>query len=112
MYSLEVIKSMNKKQARRSRGRQPYIAKTDKDPGVFKCPNFGDYRPANYKLTKTHFVDNSGFGADNEPALTAKQFLEKVKAGFGYAVVEAGQFQVYVGEFVQTNISDKKNSPV
>lgn len=81
--------------------RQPYVAKCDTDPGIFKCPNFRGYRPKKWKLTETYFVDNSGFGRDNEPALTAKQFVEHVKAGCGYAVIASGQFQVFVGEFMR-----------
>lgn len=29
----------------------------------------------------------------------AKQFLDAVKGGFGYAIIEAGQFQVHIGVF-------------
>lgn len=46
-------------------------------------------------------VDSSGFGADNEPAMTMsgfevylKDLLAKEPRTFGVAVVEAGQFQV------------------
>jgi hypothetical protein len=34
-----------------------------------------------------------------EPALTQGQFIDRMKPGMGYAVIEEGQFQVYVGEF-------------
>jgi len=100
MYCLDKIKRMNAKAAR-SRGKQPYIAKCDGDEKVLGCPNFGGYRPKKWALVETYFVDNSGFGGDNEPALTAAQFVSRVKAGRGYAVIEAGQFQVYIGEFVK-----------
>lgn len=53
----------------------------------------------NWDKVDEMFVDSSGFGAEDEPALTIKQFYEQVKAGLGYAVIEAGQFQVYVGVF-------------
>ena len=102
MYSLEVIQDMNRKAARKARqgtGKQPYVAKCDNDAGVNKIPNFGDYRPKNWELVETYFVDNSGFGAPGEPALTFEEFCSKVKAGFGYAIIEQGQFQLYVGEF-------------
>ncbi len=46
------------------------------------------------------FVDSSGWGQDDESALTINQFLKKVKAGRYYAIIEAGQFQVRVGEYV------------
>ena len=45
------------------------------------------------------FVDSSGFGWEGEPALTIEQFYKQVKKGFGYAVVDSGQFQVFVGVF-------------
>jgi hypothetical protein len=101
MYSLETINSMNEqacKQAKRG-NRKPYIAKTDGDENVRSCPNFGDYHPKGWELVETYFVDNSGFGSDDEPALTFKQFLGKVKTGCGYAVISTGQFQVHIGEF-------------
>jgi hypothetical protein len=47
-------------------------------------------------------VDSSGFGEAGEPALTLRQFLGKIKTGCGYAITEAGQFQVYIGEFEKT----------
>jgi hypothetical protein len=31
--------------------------------------------------------------------LTQGQFIKELKPGMGYAVIEAGEFQVYVGEF-------------
>jgi len=47
------------------------------------------------------FVDSSGWGQEDEPALTLGQFLKKIKAGRYYAIIEAGQFQVHVGEYVK-----------
>jgi len=99
MYSIEAIKRMNRDAAKAARGRLPYIAKCDGDVDVLSCPNFGDYRPKGWKLAERLFVDNSGSGSDNEPALTKRQFLGRVKAGFGYAIIEQGQFQLYVGVF-------------
>lgn len=99
MYSIEEIKQMNKKAARVARGKLPYVAKCDGDEGALECPNFGDYRPKGWKLIETLFVDNSGWGGDNEPALSINKFIARVKNDFGYAVIEQGQFQVYVGVF-------------
>jgi hypothetical protein len=53
---------------------------------------------------KNHFieVDSSGFGTPGEIALTFEEFLEavrKIGPGYGYAMVEQGQFQVVVGVF-------------
>jgi hypothetical protein len=78
---------------------QPYIAKRDGDEGVFKMPHLGCYLPKGWELSEKFFVDGSGWGREGEPALTAGQFLRKVKAGYGYALAEAGQFQVHVNEF-------------
>ncbi len=47
------------------------------------------------------FVDSSGFGQEGEPAMIVKEFYSQVKAGLAYGVTEAGQFQVFVGVFVQ-----------
>ena len=76
-----------------------YRAKINGDVGVKACKIIGDNIPLGYELTDTFFVDNSGWGADGELALTFEQFLKKVKAGYFYAIKEAGQFQVYISEF-------------
>ncbi|HDY89155.1 MAG TPA: hypothetical protein ENH82_13700 [bacterium] len=79
---------------------QLFVASKDKDPAVFKCSLAEDCDLENWELLDDQlFVDHSGFGANDEPALTADQFLEKVKEGFGYAIVEQGQFQLYVGVY-------------
>lgn len=79
---------------------EPYIAVSDEDEGVFSCPNISNLAELKgWKKVKEYFVDSSGFGSESEPALTPKQFVAKVKEGFGYAIVSEGQFQVYVGEF-------------
>lgn len=61
----------------------------------------GDYVPKGYTPTDTLlFVDTSGFGDRSEPALTVDQFAAALRPGFAYAIVEAGQFQAYVQEFI------------
>ena len=76
-----------------------YRAKSNADIGVMGCKVFGDSIPLGYELTETFFVDNSGFGASDELALTFNSFLTKVKAGYFYGIKEVGQFQVYINEF-------------
>lgn len=78
---------------------KPYIAKQNEDTGVFKCKQIKPKMLPDWELIKEYFVDNSGFGTEVEPALTASQFLKHVKQGYGYAIIDCGQFQVYVGEF-------------
>jgi hypothetical protein len=67
--------------------------------GGFPFPNLGDYVPPGWVKTNEYFVNSSGWGASDEPALTARQFIEKLQPGLGYAITEVGQFQLYVGEF-------------
>jgi len=76
-----------------------YRAKSNADVGVKGCKVIGDTIPLGYELTETFFVDNSGFGASDELALTFNSFLTKVKAGYYYGIKEVGQFQVYINEF-------------
>jgi len=66
-------------------------------------PFLGDYVPKGWKRTDRRplFVDSSGFGSEGEPALTISRFLEALTVGMGYAVIEAGQFQVYVAEYAK-----------
>lgn len=101
MFSLAQIQSMNRETGRKAKrhGKKPYIAQHDNDEGVSKCPNIGDYRPKGYELIDQLFVDSSGFGSSSGLALTIDQFLAKVKKGLGYAIIEQGQFQLYVGVF-------------
>jgi len=103
MMDLETIKSENAKAVRKARKdrKLPYIAACNADGGVFKCPRLGDYIPKGWKVINTYFVDSSGFGSEGESALTASQFQNKVKQGYGYAIQDAGQFQVYIREYSQ-----------
>lgn len=101
MYSLEQIRAMNDKATTEAReqGLLPYIAKENGDIGVRSCQRLGDYLPKGWELVDTYFVDNSGFGSPDEPALTFEQFLKIVKQGYGYAIGEAGQFQLHIHEY-------------
>lgn len=103
MMSIENIKQTNKEQEEKARemNTQPYVAKTNGDKGVRAAPHIGDFKPIGWKQVDTFFVDNSGMGTDDEAALTARQFLTKVKQNRGYAIIEAGQFQVVIAEYVR-----------
>ena len=67
----------------------------------FPFPFIGEYVPRGWKKVEEYFVDSSGFGAEDEPALTIEQFKARVKEGRGYAITQAGEFQVYVGEYIR-----------
>jgi len=72
-------------------------------------PALGDYIPPGWTESLdedyepiVHMVDSSGFGSPGERAYTIGYFIAHVmRQGYGYGVIEAGQFQVYVGEFVR-----------
>ena len=103
MYSLETIKDLDRERIKEYRGVEPYQAVVDGDEGVFKCP-MKARRIKGYSLIKEYFVDNSGFGQEGEGALTAREFLQKVKEGMYYAIISCGQFQVYIGEYIKRGV--------
>jgi len=80
----------------------PYIIETEEEKDdfpPFPFPNIGSHIPEGWEKINEYFVDSSGVGAIGELALTAEQFIKMLKVGFGYAITEVGQFQVYVGEY-------------
>lgn len=112
MKGLAEIRSDNARAAAngRARKRQPHTF-FDEDEvtaffdGPLEFPYFGSYVPAGWVLERTLFCDASGVGGSHERALT-KGELERaikhhVKCGheYGYAIVEVGQFQIYLGLF-------------
>ena len=101
MHTLYEIERMSREAGEQAaaKNNEPLMAFCNQDMSVMNCPNLGDYRPKGWKLLDKLFVDNSGFGREGEPALTVEQFISKVKEGLGYAVIESGQFQVYIGVF-------------
>ena len=75
---------------------------------LFPFPFLGDHVPEGWTLAETHFVDSSGFGRDDEPALSIDRFMALIEERMtdpdrpetiGWGITEAGQFQVYVGEY-------------
>ena len=76
-------------------------------------PFLGNYLPKGFEKVDEYFVDSSGFGEEGEPALTFRQFCAKVQqngSGYGYAITEAGQFQVYVGVYGKTRSATEKRA--
>lgn len=104
MYGLETIQAMNKDRCKEATKLKlaPLVASTKLClEDIRKMPNFGDFRPKGWKLVRELFVDSSGFGEKGEMALTIEQFLEEIKRFHGYAIIEEGQFQVRIGEFMR-----------
>lgn len=79
---------------------EPIRASKDKDKIVFKCPQV-ETPLDGFTETNDFLCDASGFGRDDEPALTPDQFLEKVKKGRYYAITGVGQFQIHVTEYIK-----------
>lgn len=65
-------------------------------------PNIEKIKIKGWKLVNTYFVDKSGLGQSDEPALTFNQFLEYVKINRAYAIIEEGLFQVWIGEYIRS----------
>jgi hypothetical protein len=113
MMGLAEIIRLNNKACEKAKKAKllPYVIKEgdrEKFP-PFPFPDFGDYRPKGWELVGEYFVDSSGFGMDDEPALSVNQFLKKLKIGYGYALIEQGEFQVFVGEFVKNGREQTRN---
>lgn len=113
MMSLEQIQSQNRLAARKARAKgvlPVYLTRADLGSDAFswtlKIPYIGNMRPKGFKAVgEPLFVDSSGFGRVGEPALTVEQARQtmmqmlKEHGGLAWAVVSAGQFQVYVQAF-------------
>jgi len=110
MMSIDYIQSESRKAARIAarQHKRPYVVSAEeldnwKRNGLnfgFPFPFIGGYVPRGFKKTDNlYFVDSSGFGSEGESALTARGFIDKLRAGYAYAIAEAGQFQVYVQEY-------------
>jgi hypothetical protein len=82
----------------------------------FPFPNLGSYVPKGWAEVDRLFCDKSGWGREDEPALTIaglkRKLTEHVAAGnrYGYAIVEEGTFQVYIGVFEKNAPSRKRAS--
>jgi hypothetical protein len=113
MMSGAQIQSLSDKAARKAARdkRHPYVFWDDAEvdrvfaSGENVIPFVGGYRPRGWKLIDERFVDTSGFGSDTESALSISQFARSIKIDLakkethGYALIESGQFQGYVGVF-------------
>jgi hypothetical protein len=109
MMSLDTIRSLSRLQCAKAakRNRKPLIVEADDiesakagDYSGIKIPSLGGFVHPNFKPTgREFFVDKTGYGSEREPALTLKQFIDKLVPGKAYATVEEGPCQVYVAEY-------------
>ena len=80
-------------------GLKPLICTDKKTFRANKIPFIGDYVPKGFYLLDTLFADSSGFGTPGETAMTFDQFVDRIEVGRAYAIIEMGEFQVYIGVF-------------
>jgi hypothetical protein len=107
--SLEVIRYVNNEIARQAakEGLVPYVpGSADEATSPFIFPNIGYLKPRGWQRTgASWFVDKTGDGFDWEPALTWKQFRQRLAGyllrhpGHGFAITEEGECQVVVSAF-------------
>ena len=77
-------------------------------------PFLATYKPKGWKKVEDLFCDASGFGSENEPALTIRalkakmlEYLDKPET-YGYGILECGQFQCYVGVYKKVEKKGEK----
>lgn len=111
MMDLKTIRYLADEQAKKAAREKrvpyaPFDADEVENYPAFPFPNIGSHRPKGWKLVDSLFVDKSGFGSENEPALTIRglkaKLLEQLQEGYGYAIIEEGQFQLSLGVFKKT----------
>jgi len=109
MMSIEVLRHVNNEIARQAarEGLVPYVPiSADEATSPFIFPNIGSLKPRGWKKTDASwFVDKTGRGFDWEPALTWRQFCQRL-AGYllrhprhGFAITEEGECQIVVSAF-------------
>lgn len=74
----------------------------------FRIQYIGERTPRGWKRTDREplFVDTSGFGSCSEPALCVDTLFSALTVGKAYGLIEQGQFQGYLAEFVPTKPVD------
>ena len=101
--AIEEVTTMNNK-------RRPWFPKSEQalahEP--YPIPNLSEKGVADgYEVVERLMVDHSGFGTENEPAMTQAAFVQRLKGDirdgkkYGYAITDVGQFQLYVTVFTK-----------
>lgn len=115
--SLATIHAMASEVGRKAKrnGKQPYYIDsrhTIDQMHRFPFPNLGDYCPKGWTEVRRLFVDKCGLSDTAElmahGCLSADGLRRALKVGYGYAIVEEGQFQLYVGEFIHDGHAELK----
>jgi hypothetical protein len=114
MMSLSAIEQLNEEIAAEAaaEGRYPFVVDSHDierwrravdvgEPPGFPFPNLGYHEPEGWVELERMFVDATGWDLYDAggPAMSIAEFVNALEPGFGYAIVETGQFQVYIGKF-------------
>ena len=135
MMDIDTIVALNKEAGNKAKkdGIKPttFEHKTLDRFDLMKIVNLGNYVPKGWKrldvnkyvmkweLPYSHkilgkgglFVDSSGFGQPNEPALTIDQLISLMakllsnKPSLGFGIVSEGQFQITIGVFENVRVN-------
>jgi hypothetical protein len=91
--------------------KMPFLGDLDRTHNYYQV-NVQRYLP-NYPY-KWFFVDSSGFGRDDESALSVTKFVDTLNTLikehgniFGIGIAESGQFQVHIALYVKQNYFGK-----
>lgn len=88
-------------------GKEPYFLANEEskqDFPPFPFPNLGSYCPEGWEEVDRLFVDKLG-SVEQTPEMflhgcaSIRQLIDWLDVGYGYAIVEEGEFQLYVGKF-------------
>ena len=118
MMSIDYIVSLSRKRGEEARkcGLQPAVLSRGSEfpEAIRAIPNLGSYRAVKFgwTLQEIKTVDKSGFGAEDEPALTYPAFLRwidqyKGNPNIGWAIIEEGEFQIVIARFKLTGDNAK-----
>lgn len=111
MMGIEYIRQINEERGTEAKylGLEPVVLDVDSpflNEDIRSIPHLGNYVPDGWELEKSHFVDATGWGSPDEPAMTFDQFRTQIRMEdanadepIGFAIIEAGQFQIYIGQF-------------
>jgi hypothetical protein len=114
MLSIEYIEQEELKAAQRAakEHKLPFVYwdKSEVEKRIpFPFPVLGNYIPKGWDRIDELFCDSSGFGTEDEPALSVNGLIQKIEdyideyseKTVGFALTQCGEFQTYVGVYLQ-----------
>lgn len=106
MMGLETMRYLNQEVASKAAEQRLEPAQYDELQGGMNfarlVPNLGYFIPEGFSLIRVLFVDKTGMGEIGEMAGTVDEFVDQLVDDRFYAIVEEGQFQIHIGEFVRS----------